>query len=94
MFFSEEKNQKTFTFYATSHLSGHGLDPSAGAELKVFCFFSSEKKAFLVQSRNLRVEYAYIGRQTRRLNVSTNAAITSMPSSTRAVSPRVVASWM
>jgi hypothetical protein len=48
MFFSEEKNQKTFTISATSPLSGHGRQLSAGAELKVFCFFSSEKKAFFL----------------------------------------------
>jgi hypothetical protein len=26
---------------------GHGLDHGSGAEEKVFCFFSSEKKPFL-----------------------------------------------
>jgi hypothetical protein len=36
---------KGTVFYdsATSHLSGHGLDLNAGAELTVFWFFSSEK---------------------------------------------------
>jgi hypothetical protein len=46
MFFSEEKNQKTFIFVRRFHDRGHGRDLSAGAELKVFCFFSSEKKTF------------------------------------------------
>jgi hypothetical protein len=43
MFFSEEKNQKTFTFSAGSPLSGHGRLAAAGADIKVFWFFSSEK---------------------------------------------------
>jgi hypothetical protein len=42
MFFSEEKNQKTFNPGCT-RLSGHGLDLYAGADIKVFWFFSSEK---------------------------------------------------
>jgi hypothetical protein len=46
MFFSEEKNQKTFIFSA-SPLSDYGRDLSVSAITKVFCFFSSEKKAFL-----------------------------------------------
>jgi hypothetical protein len=44
MFFSEEKNQKTFTFSAASTLSGHGRYADADAESKVFCFFFSKKK--------------------------------------------------
>jgi hypothetical protein len=28
--------------------AGHGLDGGSGGDVKVFCFFSSEKKAFLV----------------------------------------------
>jgi hypothetical protein len=42
MFFSEEKNQKTF-MSCSSTLAGHGPDLSTGAEAKVFWFFSSEK---------------------------------------------------
>jgi hypothetical protein len=42
LFFSEEKNQKTFFCYI-AQLSG-GTTPTFA---KVFCFFSSEKKAFL-----------------------------------------------
>jgi hypothetical protein len=41
MFFFEKKNQKTFA--NGTRLAGE----SATALLKVFCFFSSEKKAFL-----------------------------------------------
>jgi hypothetical protein len=41
MFFFEKKNQKTFT--NGIRLAGYGRDSGA----KVFCFFSSEKKAFL-----------------------------------------------
>jgi hypothetical protein len=41
MFFSEEKNQKTF-------MSLSRVSPAACAQdAKVSCFFSSEKKAFL-----------------------------------------------
>jgi len=34
-------------FFGCTHLSGHGLALGLGLEGKVFCFFSSEKKAFL-----------------------------------------------
>jgi len=40
-FFFEKKNQKTFASLA--HAAGENRD----SETKVFCFFSSEKKAFL-----------------------------------------------
>jgi hypothetical protein len=49
MFFSEEKaepalrNQKTFMSYAGPSLSGQVHDLAAGADAKVFWFFSSEK---------------------------------------------------
>jgi hypothetical protein len=46
MFFSEEKNQKTFVL-RRSQDRGHGRDLAAAPEIKVFCFFSSEKKSFL-----------------------------------------------
>jgi hypothetical protein len=42
-FFSEEKKPKDFYFLRSPHLSGHGPDLSAGADSKVFWFFSSEK---------------------------------------------------
>jgi hypothetical protein len=45
MFFSEEKNQKTFAISAASPLSGHGRQVSAGVGTKVFWFFSSEKNS-------------------------------------------------
>jgi hypothetical protein len=41
VFFFEKKNQKTFILPA-GHLQGKLAD-----RIKVFCFFSSEKKAFL-----------------------------------------------
>jgi hypothetical protein len=43
MFFSEEKNQKTFIFWRLRLNPGHGLDLGRGGEVKVFWFFSSEK---------------------------------------------------
>jgi hypothetical protein len=47
MFFSEEKNQKTFTSASVRRYQAMaGIYPWA-PETKVFCFFSSEKKAFL-----------------------------------------------
>jgi hypothetical protein len=45
MFFSEEKNQKTFDLRRFLD-RGRGRDLAAGAGIKVFCFFSSEKKSF------------------------------------------------
>jgi hypothetical protein len=42
----KKKNQKTFV-PGRVQLSGQIPDLRAGAELKVFCFFSSEKKALL-----------------------------------------------
>jgi hypothetical protein len=47
MFFSEEKNQKTFM---SAPADGSGPWPEswdAAQNIKVFCFFSSEKKTFL-----------------------------------------------
>jgi hypothetical protein len=41
MFFSEEKNQKTFASLA------HAAGKSRDSDPKVFCFFSLEKKTFL-----------------------------------------------
>jgi hypothetical protein len=49
MFFSEEKNQKTFTSRSFT-LAGNGLPLAAVVRIKVFCFFSSEKKAFFTHS--------------------------------------------
>jgi len=40
VFFSEEKNQKTFMSCASGNVR-------AAEKVKVFCFFSSEKKALL-----------------------------------------------
>jgi hypothetical protein len=47
MFFSEEKNQKTFTS-CSFPLAGHVPDLSASAESKVFWFFSSEKNILIL----------------------------------------------
>jgi hypothetical protein len=44
LFFSEEKNQKTF---ASSPLPRSGGILPPAPEIKVFCFFSSEKKTLL-----------------------------------------------
>jgi hypothetical protein len=41
-FFSGEKNQKTFAFWA------YAFGESRDSDTKVLCFFSSEKKAFLL----------------------------------------------
>jgi hypothetical protein len=49
MFFSEEKNQKTFMFLRFQ-LAGHGLSVAVGEEVKVFWFFSSEKNMLLYPS--------------------------------------------
>ncbi len=46
MFFSEEKNQKTFILLAHQRRK-QVADLAAAPGTKVFCFFSSEKKAFL-----------------------------------------------
>jgi hypothetical protein len=37
---------KDFYFLRQRHVAGHGLDRGSGGEVKVFCFFSSEKKFF------------------------------------------------
>jgi hypothetical protein len=42
MFFFEKKNQKTFVPRSVSLRATHAT------KIKVFCFFSSEKKAFLL----------------------------------------------
>jgi hypothetical protein len=47
MFFSEEKNQKTFMSYASSGASLHGPAFVQAEKAKVFWFFSSEKNFFL-----------------------------------------------
>jgi hypothetical protein len=48
-FFFEKKNQKTFAFLACA--AGESRD----SDIKVFCFFSSEKKALL--SAHLRMVF-------------------------------------
>jgi hypothetical protein len=45
MFFFEKKNQKTFEPAPTARRNLH--HPCAAPLAKVFCFFSSEKKALL-----------------------------------------------
>jgi len=45
VFFSEEKNQKTFTSGASGTIPA-GPATLGGGEVKVFCFFFSKKKAF------------------------------------------------
>jgi len=47
MFFSEEKNQKTLNSLVLSHSPAISRIYPWAPEAKVFCFFSSEKKAFL-----------------------------------------------
>jgi hypothetical protein len=50
LFFSEEKNQKTYTIPPLpSYPAMAGKHPRR-AEAKVFCFFSSEKKIFLTST--------------------------------------------
>jgi hypothetical protein len=44
-FFSEEKKQKTFFSGRSRTDPGHFLNLLSCGELKVFCFFSSEKKS-------------------------------------------------
>jgi hypothetical protein len=49
LFFSEEKTQKTFVSGAPAKIQAHSLSVGASIEeMKVFCFFSSEKKTFLL----------------------------------------------
>ncbi len=48
MFFSEEKNQKTFTSCTGSKIRELAGNVEAGQELKVFCFFFSKKKFFFL----------------------------------------------
>jgi hypothetical protein len=47
MFFSEEKNQKTFNSALADACRPWPESWDAAQMIKVFCFFSSEKKAFL-----------------------------------------------
>jgi hypothetical protein len=61
MFFSEEKNQKTFTF-PQLHFFGPWPECAAGAEIKVFCFFSSEKKTLLSQVGSTQTSSEYRAR--------------------------------
>jgi hypothetical protein len=42
-----KKRTKKLLRPGTAHDRGHGRDVAAAPDLKVFCFFSSEKKAFL-----------------------------------------------
>jgi len=44
--FSEEKEAKRLLFLRQRQDAGHGLNLGSGGEVKVFCFFSSEKKDF------------------------------------------------
>jgi hypothetical protein len=45
--FSEEKEAKRLLFLASSRIDpGHGLELGSSGDIKVFCFFSSEKKNF------------------------------------------------
>jgi hypothetical protein len=46
MFFSEEKNQKTLILSAAPAIEAMAGIFSQAPEIKVFCFFSSEKKDF------------------------------------------------
>jgi hypothetical protein len=46
-FFSEEKKQKTFVPASAPKYRAMTLGMGSGEEIKVFCFFSSEKKTFL-----------------------------------------------
>jgi hypothetical protein len=47
MFFSEEKNQKTFTSRQLQRSRPRPGSFRERQQIKVFCFFSSEKKTFL-----------------------------------------------
>jgi hypothetical protein len=42
-----KKRSKRLLFSSNFQDRGHGLDPAAGAGIKVFWFFSSEKNIFL-----------------------------------------------
>ncbi len=55
-FFFEKKNQKTFMVYV--HAAGESCD----SDVKVFCFFSSEKKTLLplLQLPHLRLKVSYV----------------------------------
>jgi len=44
--FSEEKEAKRLLFRRWWQDPGHGRDLATSGEIKVFCFFSSEKKNF------------------------------------------------
>jgi hypothetical protein len=46
--FSEEKEAKRLLFPRLLIGSGHGLNRESGGGLKVFCFFSPEKKKFFI----------------------------------------------
>jgi len=41
-----KKRSKRLLFLRQRNDPGHGLDRGSGGEVKVFCFFSSEKKGF------------------------------------------------
>jgi hypothetical protein len=41
-----KKRTKKLLFLRQRQDPGHGLNHGSGGEIKVFCFFSSEKKAF------------------------------------------------
>jgi hypothetical protein len=45
-FFSEEKNQKTFIFWASGKIPDLAGNVEAVGDAKVFWFFSSEKNSF------------------------------------------------
>jgi hypothetical protein len=51
MFFFEKKNQKTFTL-RRSFTFGRQQQNAQLQDIKVFCFFSSEKKTFLLYPAN------------------------------------------
>jgi hypothetical protein len=46
LLFLKKKKQKDFLFRRSRQDSGHGLEHGGGGDIKVFCFFSSEKKTF------------------------------------------------
>jgi hypothetical protein len=47
VFFSEEKRQKTFKYSVASRYPAMACHHSPTPKIKVFCFFSSEKKTLL-----------------------------------------------